>query len=324
AAHHLHYHRRCRERNAAQTRRTCRRPHQIHGSDDSPRLIPPRMQAPMPNLRSIHKCRGAALRRHIWAMLFVQLFFLSAPDLHAQSLRIAAASDLQFALTDLAAQYEKQSGAKLDITYGSSGNFFAQIQNGAPFDLFFSADIAYPQKLIAAGSADADSFVIYAYGHLVIWLSPDSPVDLTAAGFRTLLDPRIQKIAIANPEHAPYGRAAVIALQDAGIYDQVKSKLILGENISQAAQFVLSGNAQAGIIARSLALSSPMKSGKRWDICTDLTCGIAQAAVVLKSSPNKQTAADFLKFLKTAPARSTLQRFGFTLPPLSPTGSLTR
>jgi molybdate transport system substrate-binding protein len=264
------------------------------------------------------------LLRPIAAILLGLLFFLGARNAHAQSLRIAAASDLQFALADLAMQYEKQSGEKLAITYGSSGNFFAQIQNGAPFDLFFSADVAYPQKLIAAGSADADSLVIYAYGHLVIWLSPDSPIDLTPAGFRTLLDPRIQKIAIANPEHAPYGRAAIIALRDAGIYDQVKSKLILGENISQAAQFVLSGSAQAGILALSLATASPMKSGKRWDICTDLTCGIAQAAVVLRSSPNKQTATDFLKFLKSAPARSTLQRFGFTLPPLSPTGGLTR
>lgn len=278
----------------------------------------------MNNLPTIRQCRGAASLRPSAAILLAFLFLSLAGSANAQSLRIAAASDLQFALADLAAQYEEQSGQKLAITYGSSGNFFTQIQNGAPFDLFFSADIAYPQKLIAAGSADADSFVVYAYGHLVIWLSPDSPIDLTPAGFRTLLDPRIQKIAIANPEHAPYGRAAIIALRNAGIYDQVKSKLILGENISQAAQFVLSGNAQAGIIARSLALSPPMKLGKRWDISTHLTNLIEQAAVVLKSSPNKQTAMDFLTFLKTAPARSTLQRFGFTVPPSSPSARITQ
>jgi molybdate transport system substrate-binding protein len=255
------------------------------------------------------------LLRPISASMLALLFFLGASNARAQSLRIAPASDLQFALADLAAQYEKQSGAKLAITYGSSGNFFAQIQNGAPLDLFFSADNAYPRKLVEAGYADANSLTIYARGHLVIWLPPDSPLDLTAAGFRTLLDPRIQKIAIANPEHAPYGRAAIIALRDAGIYDQVKSKLILGENISQAAQFVLSGNAQAGIIARSLALSLPMKSGKRYEIPDWHFPPLDQAAVILKSSPNKQAASAFLEFLKTPTARGIFERYGYAGPP---------
>jgi molybdate transport system substrate-binding protein len=265
-------------------------------------------------LLTIRQCKGAASLRPIAAILLVFLFLPFAGSASAQSLRIAAASDLQFALADLAEQYGKQSGAKLAITYGSSGNFFAQIQNGAPFDLFFSADIAYPQKLIAAGSADADSFVIYAYGHLVIWLSPDSPIDLTPAGFRTLLDPRIQKIAIANPEHAPYGRAAIIALRDAGIYDQVKSKLILGENISQAAQFVQSGGAQAGILAMSLTFAPAMKSGRYWEIPRDLYPPLEQAVVLLKSSPNKPAARAFLAYLQSDSARATLARYGFTLP----------
>jgi molybdate transport system substrate-binding protein len=247
----------------------------------------------------------------------VLLSLWNAGSAHAQSLRIAAASDLQFAFADLAAQYEKQSGAKLAITYGSSGNFFAQIQNGAPFDLFFSADVAYPQKLIAAGSADADSFVIYAYGHLVIWLSPDSPIDLAAAGFRTLLDPRIQKIAIANPEHAPYGRAAVAALQRAGLYEQVKCKLVYGENISQAAQFVQSGSAPAGILAMSLTFAPATKSGKTWEIPRDLYPPLEQAVVLLKCSPNKPAARAFLAFLQTESGRATLTRYGFTLPAAS-------
>ena len=271
----------------------------------------------MNNLLTIRQCRGAALLRPVAAILLVLLFFLGARNAHAQSLRIAAASDLQFALGDLAAQYEKQSGAKLAITYGSSGNFFAQIQNGAPFDLFFSADVAYPQKLIAAGSADADSFVIYAYGHLVIWLPPDSPIDLTPAGFRTLLDPRIQKIAIANPDHAPYGRAAVAALQKAGLYERLKSKLVYGENISQAAQFVQSGGAQAGILAMSLTFAPAMKSGKYWEIPRELYPPLEQTAVLLKSSSNKPAARTFLAFLHTESARDTLARYGFTLPSIS-------
>jgi len=273
----------------------------------------------MPILRSIHKCWGAALRRPIWAILFVQLFFLSGPNLHAQSLRIAAASDLQFALTDLAPQYEKQSGAKLDITYGSSGNFFAQIQNGAPFDLFFSADVSYPQKLIEAGFAEPDSRYTYAFGRIVLWVPSDLPINPAQMRWKTLLDARIQRIAIANPEHAPYGRAAIAALQKAGLYEQVKSKLVYGENISQAAQFVQSGSAQAGILAMSLTFTPAMKSGKTWEIPRDSYPPLEQAVVLLKTSPNKPAARAFLAFLRTDPARATLARYGFTLPSTAPT-----
>ncbi len=277
-------------------------------------MIIPRVQATMLNLLTIGRCRGAALLRPIWAVLLVSSLFLGVPKLHAQSLRIAAASDLQFALSDLASQYEKQSGAKLSITYGSSGNFLAQIQNGAPFDLFFSADISYPQKLIEAGLAEPDSRYTYAFGRIVLWLPSDSPLNPAQAQWNTLLDARIQKIAIANPEHAPYGRAAVAALQQAGLYEQVKSKLVYGENISQAAQFVQSGSAQAGILALSLTFAPTMKSGKTWEIPRDLYPPLEQAVVLLKSSPNKPAAGAFLAFLRTEPARTTLARYGFTLP----------
>ncbi len=268
----------------------------------------------MKNLPTIRQCRGAALLRPIPAILLVLLFFLGAHKAHAQSLRIAAASDLQFALADLATQYEKQSGAKLAITYGSSGNFFAQIQNGAPFDLFFSADIAYPQKLIEAGFAEPDSRYTYAFGRVVLWLPPESPLMPAILQWNTLLDAHIQKIAIANPEHAPYGRAAVAALQKAGLYEQLKSKLVYGENISQAAQFVLSGSAQAGILAFSLATAPAMKSGKYWEIPRDLYPPLEQAVVLLKSSPNKPAARSFVSYLQTESARATLAGYGFTLP----------
>ncbi len=277
-------------------------------------MIIPRVLAAMRYLPTIRECRGAALLRPIWALLLVSLFFLSAPNLHAQSLRIAAASDLQFALTDLASQYEKQSGVKLSITYGSSGNFFAQILNGAPFDLFFSADVSYPQKLIDVGLAEPDSRYTYAFGRIILWMPSDSPLNPAQLQWNTLLDARIQKIATANPEHAPYGRAAVAALQKAGFYEQVKSKLVYGENISQAAQFVQSGSAQAGILAISLTITPAMKSGKTWEIPRELYPPLEQAVVLLKSSPNKSAARAFLAFLRTEPARATLARYGFTLP----------
>jgi len=258
-------------------------------------------------------------RRGAGALILTLLCFsLFSSSALAQTLRIAAAADLQFVLPDLAAQYEKHTGAKLAITYGSSGNFFAQIQNGAPFDLFFSADLDYPTKLTQDGFAESDSLQIYATGRLALWLPPDSPLD-PAAGLKTLLEPRIQKISIANPEHAPYGRAAVAALQSAGLYDQLKPKLVFGENISQAAQFVQSGSAQAGLVALSLALSPAMKDGKRWNVPADRYPPIQQAVVVLKSSLNKQAALSFLTFLKSPQARATLERYGFQVPhPASP------
>lgn len=264
----------------------------------------------MPNRICARLCRGRLLRR-----AFILFSFFVSSAVGAQTLRIAAASDLEFVLPDLTAQYEKQSGVKLAITYGSSGNFFAQIQNGAPFDLFLSADNTYPRKLAEAGYGDANSVAIYARGLLAIWLSPDSPLDLTADGFRTLLDPRIQKIAIANPSHAPYGRAAIAALRNVGLYDQLKSKLVLGENVSQAAQFVQSGSAQAGLIALSLALSPAMMSGKRYELYGWRYPTIEQSAVVLKSSTNKQVAGAFLEFLKSPEARGIFKRYGYMAPP---------
>lgn len=234
----------------------------------------------------------------------------------AQSLRIAAASDLQFVLPELAQQYEKQSGVRLAISFGSSGNFFAQIQNGAPFDLFFSADSAYPRKLVEKHFADSDSLHVYAVGRLVLWLPPDSPLN-AAEGLKTLLDSRVHKIAIANPEHAPYGRAAVSALQAAGLYDQLKSKLVLGENISQAAQFVQSGNAQAGLLAASLTSAPAMKDGRRWEVPANLYPQVEQSVVILAASPDKPAARAFLAFLTSAAARTTFERFGFSLQPAS-------
>ena len=229
----------------------------------------------------------------------------------APAVKVAASADLKFAMAELASQFEKQSGAKLDITYGSSGNFLTQIENGAPFDLFFSADSEYPKKLEAAGLAEPGTLREYAVGHIVIWTPNDSGINAAKDGWKSSLDQRVKKIAIANPEHAPYGRAAVAALKKAGIYEQVKHKLVYGENISQAAQFVRSGNAQAGIVAMSLAVSPAMHDGKRWEIPAEMHPAIEQGAVVLKNAKNKEAAQAFLEFVKSAAGRTILSKYGF-------------
>src|SRR6267378_3809837 len=242
--------------------------------------------------------------------------FLAHHEVRAQGkeIRIAAAADLKFAIGELTETFEKQSGTKVNVTYGSSGNFFSQMQNGAPFDLFFSADIEYPKKLEAAGLAETGTLYEYAVGRIVIWTRAGANTDVTKQGWNALTGTSVQKIAIANPAHAPYGRAAVAALQKAGIYKQVKSKLVYGENISQAAQFVQSGNAQAGIVALSLAVSPGMKDGKRWQIPADMYPAIEQGAILLKDARNKAAAWAFLQFVKGADARTTLEKFGFTIP----------
>ena len=167
---------------------------------------------------------------------------LSTFSAFAQEITVAAAADLQFAMQDIAARFEKDTGKKVKVVYGSSGNFYQQIQNGAPFDVFFSANLDYAKKLEAAGLAEPGTLYQYATGKIVLWVPSASKADL-ADGLKALAGPGVRKVSIANPEHAPYGHAAVAALQKENLYEQVKSKLVMGENISQAASFVLSGSA---------------------------------------------------------------------------------
>jgi molybdate transport system substrate-binding protein len=232
----------------------------------------------------------------------------------AQEIRVAAASDLKFALDTLSEKYTKQTDRKIAVIYGSSGNFFAQIQNGAPFDVFLSADIDYPRKLEGAGLAEPGTLYEYAVGRIVIWMPADSRADLAKLGWKALLDQSVERIAIANPEHAPYGSAAIAALRNSGIYDQVRRKLVYGENIAQAAQFVASGSAQAGMIASSLASSPLMRSGKRWEIPANLHPPIEQGAVILKSAKDKEGARAFVEFLKSGAGRKILESNGFMVP----------
>jgi molybdate transport system substrate-binding protein len=232
----------------------------------------------------------------------------------AQGLAIAAASDLQSALPALAAQFEQDTGQRVKLTFGSSGNFFAQIQNGAPFDVFLSADIDYPRRLERSGQAERGSLYQYAIGHLVLWTRQDSGIDVQR-GLAVLADGRVRRIAIANPEHAPYGRAAVEALRHEGLYERVRGKLVLGENISQTAQFAQSGSADVGVLALSLALSPALKSsGTYVDIPESWYHPIEQAAVVLASSRQKALARQFVDFLKKPGGVRILQSYGFAVP----------
>jgi len=243
----------------------------------------------------------------------------------AQELTIAAASDLQAALPEVVAAFKKASGKKAVISFGSSGNLLAQIQNGAPYDLFFSADVEYPRRLEAAGLVRPGSLYLYAVGRIVVWVPNDSSLDIAREGLQALLGSDVKRIAIANPAHAPYGQAAQSALEKAGIYERVKLRLVLGENISQAAQFVESGNAQAGVIALSLALSPRMQAaGKYWLIPQEMYPRLEQAAVIVKSSKHLQAAQDFLAFLQSPAGLEIMHRYGFVPPHVSPRSTAER
>jgi len=229
----------------------------------------------------------------------------------AQEITVAAAADLQSALQEVVARFQKDTGKTVKVIYGSSGNFFQQIQNGAPFDMFFSANLDYPKKLEAAKLTEQGTYYAYAKGKIVVWVPNESKVDISS-GLQSLLAPAVKKIAIANPQHAPYGQAAVAALQKENVYDQLKGKLVLGENISQTASFVVSGSADAGIVALSLALAPGMKERGRYaEITASDYPPIEQACVVLGSAKDKETARQFLAFIKTDTVASMLRSYGF-------------
>ncbi len=244
------------------------------------------------------------------ARIFAIILLFVSPGF-AEELSVAAAADLNFALRDVAADYRRDTGNTLKISFGSSGNFFTQIQNGAPFDLFFSADVDFARNLESTSLAEPGSLYKYATGKIVLWVPNGAKLD-PSRGLNSLLDPSIGKIAIANPKHAPYGRAAEAALRKAGIFDRIQHKLVMGENISQTAQFVETGNADVGIIALSLALAPTMQSRGRYaTIPTDLYPPLQQAAVVIASSKKKTLAKQFLEYMKQPKARETLRRYGF-------------
>lgn len=242
--------------------------------------------------------------------------FSSAAQESSGQLTVAAAADLSSALSELGARYEKKTGIAVKLSFAASGALTQQIQNGAPFDIFFSADMEYPRRLIGSGDADGGSLYQYAVGKLVLWVPADSPLDVAHKGMNILLDPEVKKISIANPQHAPYGRAAVAALQHAGLYDKVSDRLVMGENIAQAAQFVESGNVQAGFVALAHAVAPSMAGkGKYWEVPADYYPPLAQGLVVLSHSAHKKDAAQFVAYIKTAESADLLRQYGFSVPP---------
>jgi molybdate transport system substrate-binding protein len=260
-------------------------------------------------------CKGRRYAAGILALILVVGCCVPGRAVAADTITIAAAADLTFAFKEVVPKFGKETGDTVKLSFGSSGNFFAQIQNGAPYDLFFSADIGYPRKLEAAGLTEPGTIYEYAVGKIVLWVLNQSPLDLSK-GMSILTDTRINKIAIADPAHAPYGRAAVDALKNDKLYDEIKGKLVQGENIAQTAQFVQSGGADIGILALSLALAPKLqKEGRYGAIPDNLYPPIEQAAVVLKASKDKAAAEAFITFLEKPETVALMKRYGFVIPP---------
>jgi molybdate transport system substrate-binding protein len=234
----------------------------------------------------------------------------------ARVVRVAAAADLKFAFDALTTDFRaKHPDIAVSVAYGSSGNFFTQMSSDAPFDLFLSADMDYPRKLVEQGRAVKDSEFQYAVGRVVVWAPAASPLDLEKLGIRACAESGVKKVAIANPRHAPYGRAAEAALKHAGLYDQVKDRLVLGENVAQAAQFAESGAADVGIIALSLALASPLRDrGRYWEVPADAYLRLDQGGVILTGAKDMDAAQALRDFLMSDEGQSVLNRFGFRRP----------
>jgi len=234
--------------------------------------------------------------------------------LFAGQVTITAASDLQYAMKDIIAAFEsKNQGDTVAAVYGSSGKAFSQIENGAPYDMFFSADISYPEKLKQSGMAISEPKP-YAIGRITLWVTKQSGLDVRN-GMKLLTDPRVKKIAIANPEHAPYGRSAKETFEHYKLYDNIKNKLVLGENIQQTAQFVQTGAADAGMIAYSLVLAPVLaKEGNYYLIPATAHKPIVQGYVRLKPAINNGCATKFEQFIGSPAARVIFKKYGFILP----------
>lgn len=230
----------------------------------------------------------------------------------AASITIAAASDLKFAMDEVIAAFkQRHPGDQVEVVYGSSGKFQTQIRLGAPYDLYFSADIAYPRALAEAGLA-ASPVTPYAHGRLVLWSTRPDSRTLTLAG---LADPAIGRIAIANPRHAPYGKRAVEALQAAGVWSRGEARLVQGESVSHAAQFVQSGNAQVGIIALALALSPELARLGGYQLIPDsLHAPLEQGFIITRRAAGNALARRFAAHMQADDTRALMQRYGFVLP----------
>lgn len=252
--------------------------------------------------------------KKLLVILFATLLALPAS---AAPLLVAAASDLAYCIDDLAAAFRKEvPDAELKISTGASGNFFAQIRHGAPFHVFLSADMMYPAQLAKAGAADGATLRPYAIGRIVLWTT-DPRFDL-AQGLAVLRDPRATRIAIGNPDTAPYGRAAKAVLERDKLWEAVQPRLVIGENIAQAAQFVQTGNAQLGIVSLATVRAPKMAGVGRYHLISDAgVAPIEQGAIVTRAGAGQPLAARFVRFLASPSARAILERNGFGVPALS-------
>jgi molybdate transport system substrate-binding protein len=257
------------------------------------------------------------VRQPLAALVFALGLIGSAGPTFAAEILVAAASDLNFAIKDIIAEFEQKTGHHVKLSLGSSGNFYSQISNGAPFELYFSADIAFPRKLEDAHLTVPNTIFPYAVGRIVVWVPKHSPIDVQQLGIKSLLHPSIKKIAIANPKHAPYGRAAVAALKHFELYDTVEGKFVLGENISQTAQFVRSGNADIGIVALALAVAPLMKeAGRYWEIPLTAFPRMEQGGVILETARkngNFEAVKQFADWMTSSTGREILKRYGFSM-----------
>ncbi len=244
------------------------------------------------------------------AVLLAFVFFLlpSSPSAK-ESITVAGAADLAFAFREIAGEFERETGVKVVLTLGSTGMLTTQIANGAPFDAFFAASSSYIDRLDEGGFVISDTVEFYAYGRIVLAVNKRSGV--AAVRLEELASPRIKWVAIANPEHAPYGVAAMEAFKAAGLWDVIKPKLVYGENVRQALQFIQTGNAQAGIVALSIA---DVPEVNFIIIDQKLHNPIRQAAAVVKSTKNERAARAFIKFVNGAKGRPVMERYGFKIP----------
>lgn len=245
------------------------------------------------------------------ALVFIFSLCLSMAA-HAEKITVAAASDLKFAMGEIVVAFKRANPTDdVVVIYGSSGKFHTQIQQGAPYDLFFSADIGFPRALAEDGLA-ASAVRPYAFGRIVLW---SASMDASGMTLASLADPRITRIAIANPKHAPYGKRAEEALRAAGMWATVEPKLVYGENIAQAAQFVQTGNAQVGIVALALAVNPALASrGGYWLIPDNLHEPLEQGYVITRRAAGNALAKRFAHYMDAKPARAVLVRHGFVLP----------
>ncbi|MGB7267812.1 MAG: molybdate ABC transporter substrate-binding protein [Terracidiphilus sp.] len=254
------------------------------------------------------------LKRFLPALL---AFVLLAP-VHAQTpLRVAAAADLEPVLPPILVEFEHASGIHVEVTYQASAMLTTEIENGAPFDLFLSADLSYPKRLIdagladAAGSPDSTTPITYAKGTLVLWERKIS--GLPPPSLNILRNPSLKRLAIANPDRAPYGRAAVAALKSLRLYEDLKPRIVTAENIAQAAQFVDSANADAGLISLTSALTPRLASvGSYFVIPRDLYPPIEQGAVIVSKTKQRATVHKLLDFLLSPPVQAQLAKSGLT------------